>query len=405
MKLPTPPEDPGAIWPPFEFPGPPHVVFGPGALARLGPLAAALAGPRVFLVSDPGVAAAGHTSRAAAALIAAGLHVTHFDATAENPTATDVSACAAALSAAAPHLVIALGGGSAIDTAKAAALTAATGRPLATHAGHHATDARVLPLLLVPTTAGTGSECQSAALIGDPATHRKLACLDPQLVARLTLLDPELTLTAPARVTAAAGLDTLTHAVEAAVTTARTPASSVYAREAFRLAIKALPAALTHPAALAPRCAMLWASALGGMAIEASMLGAAHASGNPLTRTRDVTHGFAVSAMLPEVVRFNAHDPDSARIYADLACLVGLAAPTAAALADHLDALVARAGAAAALAAGHPKSLDISSLADEAATQWTGTFNPRPVDAAAFAALYRATFARHAPAALAATVA
>ncbi|MEZ4267699.1 MAG: iron-containing alcohol dehydrogenase [Myxococcota bacterium] len=399
MNLPTPPENPDAIWPPFELQGRPRIVFGPGALARLGPLAAAIAGPRVFLVSDPGLAAPGHTRRATAALTTAGLEVTPFDAVVENPTAADVAACAAALTAASPDLIVALGGGSAIDTAKAAALTTATGRPLATHAGHHTTAARVLPLLVVPTTAGTGSECQSSALIGDATTHRKLACLDPQLLPRLTLLDPELTLTLPARVTAASGLDTLTHAIEAAVTTARTAASSLYAREAFRLAITALTAALARPADLAPRCAMLWASALAGMAIEASMLGAAHASGNPLTRTLDLTHGFAVSVMLPAVVRFNALDPAAAATYAALARVAGLADPTPAALADHLDALVAHAGAASALTAAAPKSAAISSLADEAATQWTGTFNPRPVAAAAFAALYAATFARHAPAA------
>jgi alcohol dehydrogenase len=400
MSLPAPPKDPGTIWPPFEFEGRPRVVFGPGALARLGPLAAAIAGPRVFLVSDPGIAAHGHTARAVASLTAAGLHVTPFDAVVENPTAADVAACAAALTAAAPELVVALGGGSAIDTAKAAALTAATGRPLATHAGHHQTDARVLPIVVVPTTAGTGSECQSAALIGDATTHRKLACLDPKLLPRLTLLDPELTLSLPARVTAASGLDALTHATEAAVTTARSPASSVYALEAFRLAIAALPAALERPADLAARCAMLWASALAGMAIEESMLGAAHACGNPLTRTRDLTHGFAVSVVLPAVVRYNARDAASAAIYADLARAAGLATPTAGALADHLDALVTHAGAAAALAASGVDSPDISSLAEEAATQWTGTFNPRPVDAAAFATLYRATLARHAPATL-----
>lgn len=396
MILPAPPEDADAIWPRFDLAGSPRVVFGPGALGDLGALAAAIAGPRAFLVSDPGLAAPGHTRRAAESLRAAGLSVAHFDAVAENPTATDVAACAAALVAAAPHLIVALGGGSAIDTAKAAALTSATGRPLAAHAGHHRTDAAVLPLLVIPTTAGTGTECQSAALIGDAATHRKLACLDPQLLPRLALLDPELTLTLPARVTAATGLDTLTHAVEAAVTTARTPASARLARESFRLAAAALPRVLAHPADLAARCAMLWSAALAGMAIEQSMLGAAHATGNPLTRTRDLTHGFAVSVMLPEVVRFNAADPAARAIYADLAALAGLPA-TAAALADHLDALLARSGAAAALAA-HPAPPDLAALAAEAATQWTATFNPRPVDTAALSELYRATFARHAPA-------
>ncbi|MCB9787677.1 MAG: iron-containing alcohol dehydrogenase [Deltaproteobacteria bacterium] len=389
------------MWPAFEHQGRTRVVFGAGALARLGELAAALGGTRVLLVSDAGVGRAGHSQRAEAALTGAGLHVQRFDEVAENPNTADVEVCARAMADARPDLLVAVGGGSAIDTAKAAALIRASGRPLSEHAGHGRVERPVVPLVVVPTTAGTGSECQSAALIGDPESHRKVACLDPQMAPRLALLDPELTLSLPGVVTASSGLDTLTHALEAAVTRARTPSSDLYAREAFRLAVEALGRVLEHPSDLAARGRMLWASALAGMAIEESMLGAAHAAGNPLTRTRGLTHGFAVGVMLPEVMRFNAAEAPARDVYAALSRLAGLAAPDAdadaaiSALIERVDQLVERSGTRAAWRVAGVGETDIPALADEAASQWTAGYNPRAVSAADFAALYAAARSRH----------
>src|SRR5205814_8794703 len=134
----------------------------------------------------------------------------------------------------------------------------------------------------IPTTAGTGSECQSSALIADEQTHQKMACLDSKAAARVAILDPALTISQPPRVTACTGVDAIAHAVETAVTTRRNPLSLMYAREAFKLCVPGLPAVMANPRDLEARGQMLLGAALAGIAIENSMLGAIHSAANPL---------------------------------------------------------------------------------------------------------------------------
>src|SRR5207244_4094722 len=148
---------------------------------------------------------------------------------------------------------------------------------------------------------GTGSECQSAALIADEHTHQKMACLDSKAAARIAILDPTLTLSQPPRVSACTGVDAIAHAVESAVTTRRNPLSLMYSREAFKLCVPSLPSVMQHPGALEARGKMLLGASLAGLAIENSMLGAAHSAANPLTAHFDVMHGVAVGVMLPHV--------------------------------------------------------------------------------------------------------
>src|SRR5262245_564433 len=177
----------------------------------------------------------------------------------------------------------------------------------------------MLPLIAIPTTAGTGSECQSAALIADEQTHQKMACLDPKAAARIAILDPALTVSQPARVAACTGIDAIAHALETAVTKKRNPLSAMFSREAFRLCLLAFPDILTKPTDLEARGRMLLGAALAGLAIENSMLGAAHAAANPLTAHCGIVHGQAVGLMLPSVIRFNAEEPASQTIYGELA--------------------------------------------------------------------------------------
>jgi alcohol dehydrogenase len=254
----------------------------------------------------------------------------------------------------------------------------------------------MLPLLAIPTTGGTGSECQSFALITDEQTHQKMACGDPKAAARIALLDPALTLSQPARVTACSGIDALAHALETLVTKSRTPLSLIFSREAFRLAIGGLPRVLASPADVEARGWMLLGAAWAGTAIENSMLGAAHALANPLTAHFGVTHGLAVGMMLPHVVRFNAREPVVARAYTEVACAAQLAlpseAPEAAAehLAKRLESLLELAGLPRTLEHCGTKPDDIPRLAEEAARQWTAQFNPRPVTTSDFQQLYTA---------------
>jgi alcohol dehydrogenase len=256
----------------------------------------------------------------------------------------------------------------------------------------------MLPFIAVPTTAGTGSECQSSALIADEHTHQKMACLDPKAAARVALLDPELTLTQPPAVTAHTGIDALTHAVETAVTTKRNPLSRMFSHEAFRLLVPALPRVLRDPFDLKARGHMLLGAAYAGLAIENSMLGAAHAAANPLTAHFNIVHGEAVGLMLPGVIRFNARDPDCRFAYAELASTPEIACVSegldyaVSALIGRLEALLNAATIAPSLQALGIDRAAVPMLAEEAARQWTASFNPRPVSPAEFAALYEAAF-------------
>lgn len=375
-----------------------RLVFGPGVLNRLPELVADWGAKRVLLVSDPHITAAGHAPRAQKLLENAGIYVTSFSDVRENPTTEDVDAAVAAARPAAVDTIIAIGGGSSMDTAKGANFLLTSGGTMRDYWGTGKAPNPMLPLVAIPTTAGTGSECQSYALIADPQTHVKMACGDPKAAPRVALLDPELTLTQPPHVTANTAIDTLTHAAEAAVTTRRSELSLLYARESLRLTVASFPAVMQNPRDLGARGRMLLAAAYAGTAIENSMLGAAHAAANPLTARFGVVHGRAVGLMLPGVIRFNAQDPIAASLYAELAIharLTGPDAPPADAVRDLLSAIhrmLDIAGVPSSLRDAGVQERALLEMADEASRQWTAQFNPRPVTAADFLTLYREAY-------------
>jgi len=373
-----------------------RVVFGVNSIERVGELAKSLGARRVLLVTDRGIVAAGHAGRVRALLVAAGLQVTCFEQVQENPTTQCVERCVEVARGAAIDAIIGLGGGSSMDTAKGCNFILTNGGQMKDYWGIGRATRPMLPLLAIPTTGGTGSECQSFALITDEQTHQKMACGDPKAAARIALLDPALTLSQPARVTACSGIDALAHALETLVTRRRTPLSLIFSREAFRLAIAGLPRVLASPADLEARGWMLLGAAWAGTAIENSMLGAAHSAANPLTAHFGVVHGEAVGMMLPHVVRLNARDPVAARAYAEVACAAQLAQPSEAPesaaehLAEHLESLLQLAGLPRTLDHCGAKPEDVPRLADEAARQWTAQFNPQSVTASDFERLYAA---------------
>lgn len=367
-----------------------RIVFGPGVLARLGEAAQEIGARRALVVTDAGIVAAGHVVRALAALEGAGVAAAVFDAVRENPDTADVDACVAAARDAGADLLVGLGGGSSIDTAKGAAfLLGHTGAAMRDFRGVGKATRPMPPLVAVPTSAGTGSEVQSFALIADAATHQKMACGDAQAAPRVALLDPELTLSQPRRVTACTGLDAVAHAVETAVTKRRTVLSWMFSREAFRLLAPNLGRVLESPGDVEARGAMLLGAAWAGLAIEASMLGAAHSAANPLTARFGVVHGHAVTLLLPHVVRFNAVAvPDARAAYAELAPLAGVDGPDG--LADWLASLLPLAGLPSRLSECGVTAETVPALAGEAAAQWTAAFNPRKAGVEEFARLYRA---------------
>ena len=248
----------------------------------------------------------------------------------------------------------------------------------------------MLPMIGIPTTAGTGSEAQCWAVIADATTHMKMACGDPQSSFRVALLDPDVTVSQPPAVTAITGFDAIAHAVESFVTTRRTPVSICFAREAWRLLTACYERVLASPSDLDARSGMLLGAHYAGMAIEQSMLGAAHACANPLTAYHGVTHGKALAVLLPHVVRWNATGVGTE--YAELLALAGRPTTPAAAgqrLAAYLVKLATAGGLPTTLGAAGVERPDFSALAAEAATQLTGTCNPRPFDPVAAEEIYR----------------
>src|SRR6185295_16923122 len=205
-----------------------RLVFGVNSLERLGEVARDLQASKVLLVTDPGISAAGHAIRAVKFLESAGLKVSVFDKVMENPTTRVVDDCLSVAKSNGIDTFVALGGGSSMDTAKGCNFLLTNGGRMQDYWGVGKASKPMLPLIAIPTTAGTGSECQSAALIADEQTHQKMACLDSKAAARVAILDPVLTLSQPLAVTAHTGVDALAHAIETMVTRNRTALSQLY---------------------------------------------------------------------------------------------------------------------------------------------------------------------------------
>ncbi len=380
-----------------------EVVRRPGALRELGPLARSHGFRRPLLVTDPGIVKAGHVDRALLALQQAGIEAVLYDGARENPTTSQVEHGREVAAEAKVDSIIALGGGSAMDCAKGVNLLLTNGGAIRDYWGVNKPTTPMKPLIAIPTTAGTGSEAQSFALISDAETHQKMACGDRRppgvgLRPLVAILDAELLATCPASVVAATGMDALTHAVETAASKARNARSLELSRAAWArlsgafeamLALSGVPTAGRAATPDSPRAAtetresMLVGAFLAGAAIEESMLGAAHSCANPLTARFDITHGVAVGLMLPAVVRFNAGNGENP--YAALE-------RDAESLALRMRRFGKMAGLPAALRElGFEKSA-LAGLAEMAAGQWTAQFNPQPVDAASLLRVYEAAW-------------
>ena len=371
-----------------------RIVYGPGVVARIGELARELSPTRILLVTDPRIVACGHAARVEAALAAAGLEFTRFDQVDRDPTNADVETCLSAALQYQPDLIIGLGGGSSIDTAKGCSFLLTNGGTMEDYFGVGRAEQPLVPLIAIPTTSGTGTEVQSFALIERDSDRQKMACGAPGAAPRIALLDPELTLTLPREVTARTGLDTLTHAVESFVSKRGSALSALYAQEAFGLSNVHLPRVLADPLDLESRGALMLSSAFAGLAIENGMLGAAHSLANPLTAHYEITHGEAVGRMLPHVVHYNAEDPHTAKRYAHLARSAHLVPPdlppdqTISILVARLQKLLSDGGIDGGLTRHGVTTSALDALALEASNQWTAQFNPRPVTPTTLRHLY-----------------
>ena len=374
----------------FDYHPRTRVVFGSGVLSSLGTLARELGGKKILLVTDAGLERAGHPGRAVESLRNAELHVTVFDDVHTDPTTDDVDRGLRLAQANGVDLIVGLGGGSSMDVAKGINFLLTNGGRMEDYWGVGKATKPMLPMIAVPTTSGTGSEAQSFALIANAKTHMKMACGDPKAACRIALLDPDLTRSMPASVTAATGIDAISHALETYVTNRRGPISQLFSRQAWQLLSRGFPAVIEDIRNDTARADMLLGAHLAGAAIENSMLGATHALANPLSAHCSLTHGVAIGIMLPHVILFNASA--TGRSYGDLASDAGLCDkndPGASRfLASHITSLVVKAGMPTRLRDCHVDAKLIPQLAIEAAAQWTGKFNPRPVDADSLTELY-----------------
>jgi alcohol dehydrogenase len=371
----------------FETRPGPRLVFGEGRLAELPEGVRSVGGTHVLLVTDPGIVAAGHVERATRFLVDAGVKVSCYEGTHENPSESDVEACRAFAAGLPVDCILGLGGGSSMDTAKGCNFLLADGGTMADFRGYGKVRGSMLPLIAVPTTAGTGSECQSFALVSSDASHEKMACGDPKALARIALLDPELTVSQPRKVATLTALDAMAHALETAVCTKSNPLSRVYSKESVRLIESAIEMVLQDAALMEHRGAMMLGAAFSGLAIENSMLGGAHAAANPLTARFEVVHGHAVALMLPHVMRYNRQEASAKTAYLQLSA--ALEEPVI----DWVERIVALAGLPGLAACGvTPEAID--ELAEDATKQWTGTFNPRPLAKQDFVRLYEQALER-----------
>lgn len=381
---------------PFDFQLRTRIIFGPGKLYSIGELAGELGARRALVVSDAGIVAAGHTQRALDALAKANIEAHVFSDFHENPNTDDVEAGVRMAKRYDPELLIGLGGGSSMDCAKGINFVYTNGGRMQDYWGTNKALKAMLPMIAIPTTAGTGSEAQSYALISDAATHVKMACGDKKAACRIALLDPTLTVTQPRRVTALTGIDAIAHALETYVTKPRNSISLAFSREAWRLLADNFARVLEHPTNLEARGAMQLGACFAGMAIETSMLGATHALANPLTAEYGIVHGQAIGLMLPHVIRFNGET--FPQWYGELSdSLQGVNGFPSFERSPHgLSEFVAQLVATAQL----PQRLSecgvqrevLPKLAEAAAKQWTGTFNPRQVGVAELLRLYEQAF-------------
>ena len=381
----------------FNFPTDTRV--GPGVISQLNETLLALGIQRPLVVTDSGLLATDAFKKLAGALLPGEPDRDWFLHSDVQPNPTEANTRGAAELALAKGCdgVVGLGGGSALDAAKVCRILIKQPQLKLADYDWEADWSGLLPFIAIPTTAGTGSECQSFALISDTKTHQKMACGDPKAAAKIAILDPELTLSQQRNVTACTGIDAIAHAVETSVTKKKNELSWMFSKEAFELLLPHFQTVLNQPDDLNARGSMLLGAAMAGCAIEASMLGAAHSTANPLTAHYDIVHGQAVGMMLPHVVRFNAGLEECRQAYGELARIgkLGQAAMSDEAvdsLAKRLTKLLEQADMPVTLRASGVEESMLTTLAAEAAGQWTASFNPREVGQAEMESIYRAAF-------------
>lgn len=379
----------------LTFMTPPRIICAPGALARLGDCAASLGGRRAFVVTDPGLTRLGYDARALAALETRGISGAVFDRVEADPPYAVVREAVAAARASGADLVIGLGGGSSMDTAKVVALALNSDQTLDEMVGTEQATGTRLPLICVPTTAGTGPEVTFVSVLTNEEGLKK-AIYSSKILPDVALLDAELTLGMPPHVTAAPALDAMVHAVEAYTSrTRKNPISDALAIKALQLLTANFDTVLTDGHNVQARSDMLLGSMMAGMAFVNASVGAVHALSYPLGARFHVPHGHSNALVMGPVFRFNI--PAAKTLYAELAAITlperqfNADEDAANAFVDTLEAMLARSGLQTRMGPLGVSEADIDPMAREVTEKITRLIatNPRDMTYDEVVAMYR----------------
>jgi alcohol dehydrogenase class IV len=301
-----------------------RVEFGLGALDRLAEVVASINGDRVFLVTDQGLRSAGVVDRAVGVLSSAGIASDVYDQITSNPSASVIDDAAEVAAGLDRPVVVGLGGGSSLDAAKAIALLATNPGPARSHGAGAVPAGAGLPVVAVPTTAGTGAETNGFAVIEDIGERRKIYLGHDSVRPLVSILDPELTVGLPAAVTAATGMDALVHGIESLASRGSNPLSATYATEAIRQVAANLRTAVEDGSDVEARAALMLGAHLAGLALSISGLGLVHGIAHTITSQTGAAHGLALSAVLDRVMECSVEAASSA--YLRVASAMGVPA-------------------------------------------------------------------------------
>lgn len=290
----------------FMFGIPSFVHFGPGVSAKLGEIATGFGAKKAFVVFDQGVKAAGLITPLIASLNDNGIETVEFDGILPNPPDTQIEEAASIARKAGVDIIVAIGGGSPIDAAKAINILLTNPSPISQYEGINQVKAPVKPLIAIPTTSGTASEVTAFSIVTDTVRTKKMVIGGQFIGATIALADPLLTLKLPAYITAATGMDALTHAIEAYVSRAASIPTDIMALKAVELISKNLPKSFTNGTDVEARSAMMLGSMLAGFAFNSAVLGLAHSIAHPLSAHFHIPHGIANAVVLPHVMKYNA---------------------------------------------------------------------------------------------------
>lgn len=356
---------------PFDFRPRTRILFGAGEFARLGEMAREHNATRCLVLAGQSMVDAGYAQEAVRSLKARRMDVFAFHDFSPHPTVAMVEAAREFAGPNAINLIVGLGDGDELNFAKAVNVVLTNGGSIRDYQGYGNVPKPLLPMIAVPTTAGSGSEAQGSMAIADPEGRCKIMCGDPKIFFRTAILDPALTLAHSPPEAAAHVFDAISNAIETLFSTRRTPISECFSREAWRLLEASFERMLRAPDDLEARSAVLLGAHFAGLAVEYAALGPAHACAQPLVENHKMPHGAAVALMLAPALEWMDEGAD---------------------LVPRLRDLVAAAELPMSLRDASVPEQVLPRLADEAAAQWTGRFSSRPFNAEAALEIYRAAY-------------